>query len=63
MRVLTQGLLLFGYLFLAMTVGVFVWRAGLGAGAGAAAGIASLGLLATLHTWLSGKAARAGMAA
>lgn len=58
MRVLTQGLLLFGYVFLAMTVGVFVWRAGLGAGAGAAAGIAALGLLATLHTWISGKAER-----
>ncbi|MBI2261070.1 MAG: EAL domain-containing protein [Caulobacterales bacterium] len=61
MRVLTQGLLLFGYMFLAMTVGVFVWRAGLGAGAGAAAGIAGLGLLATLHTWVSGKAERASL--
>lgn len=61
MRVLTQGLLLFGYLFLAMTVGVFVWRAGLGAGAGAAAGIAGLGLLATLHTWVSGKTERASL--
>ena len=61
MRVLTQGLLFFGYVFLAMTAGAFVWRAGLGAGAGAAAGIASLGLLATLHTWLSGKAERAAL--
>jgi cyclic-di-GMP phosphodiesterase TipF (flagellum assembly factor) len=61
MRVLTQGLLFFGYVFLAMTVGVFVWRAGLGAGAGAAAGLAGLGLLATLHTAVSGKAERASL--
>jgi CrcB protein len=32
MRTLTQGFLFFGYLFLAMTVGTFIWRAGLGAG-------------------------------
>ncbi|MBW8303723.1 MAG: diguanylate phosphodiesterase, partial [Brevundimonas sp.] len=61
MRALTQGFLLFGYLFLSMTVGAFVWRAGLGAGAGAAAGIASLGLLAAIHTWISGKAERAAL--
>ncbi len=61
MRALTQGFLLFGYIFLAMTVGAFVWRAGLGAGAGAAAGIASLGLLAAIHTWISGKAERAAL--
>ena len=30
MRTLTQGFLFFGYLFLAMTVGTFIWRAGLG---------------------------------
>ena len=36
MRALTQAFLFFGYLFLALTVGAFVWRAGLGAGAGAA---------------------------
>ena len=32
MRALTNGFLFFGYVFLAMTVGVFLWRAGLGLG-------------------------------
>ena len=59
MRVLTQGFLFFGYLFLSLTVGAFVWRAGLGAGAGAAAGVATMGLLAAIHTYVSGKAERA----
>ncbi|MFN3931645.1 MAG: EAL domain-containing protein [Brevundimonas sp.] len=59
MRALTQGFLFFGYLFLSLTVGAFVWRAGLGAGAGAAAGIASMGLLLAVHTWVSGKTERA----
>ena len=44
MRALTQAFLFFGYLFLALTVGAFVWRAGLGAGAGAAGAIATMGL-------------------
>ncbi|HYC69157.1 EAL domain-containing protein [Brevundimonas sp.] len=61
MRALTQGFLFFGYLFLSMTAGAFVWRAGLGAGAGAAAGIATLGLLAAIHTLVSGKAERAAL--
>ncbi|KQW80928.1 flagella assembly cyclic-di-GMP phosphodiesterase TipF [Brevundimonas sp. Root1279] len=56
MRALTQGFLFFGYLFLAMTVGAFVWRAGLGAGAGAAAGIGALGLLGAVHGIVTGKA-------
>jgi len=59
MRALTQGFLFFGYLFLAMTAGAFVWRAGLGAGAGVAAGLAALGLLAAIHTMISGKTERA----
>ncbi|MBU1385231.1 MAG: EAL domain-containing protein [Alphaproteobacteria bacterium] len=59
MRALTQGFLFFGYLFLSLTVGAFVWRAGLGAGAGAAAGIASMGLLLAVHAWVSGKTERA----
>lgn len=61
MRALTQGFLFFGYLFLAMTVGAFVWRAGLGAGAGVAAGLGALGLLAALHAWASGKVERASL--
>ena len=59
MRALTQGFLFFGYLFLAMTVGAFVWRANLGAGAGAAAAIGTMGLLFAMHTFLSGKTERA----
>ena len=61
MRALTQGFLFFGYVFLAMTVGAFVWRAGLGAGAGAAAGLAALGLLASVHAFVSGKTERAAL--
>ncbi|MDY6925352.1 MAG: EAL domain-containing protein [Pseudomonadota bacterium] len=59
MRALTQGFLFFGYLFLSLTVGAFVWRAGLGAGAGAAAGIAGMGLLLAVHAWITGKTERA----
>lgn len=56
MRTLTQAFLFFGYLFLALTVGAFVWRAGLGAGAGAAGVIATLGLLGAVHAYLTGRA-------
>ena len=37
MRKITGGFLFFGYVFLAMTLGAFLWRAGLGVGAGTAA--------------------------
>ena len=45
MRAITNGFLFFGYLFLAMTVGAFLWRAGLGGGAGVAGGLGAGGLL------------------
>ena len=61
MRALTQGFLVFGYLFLALTVGAFIWRAGLGAGAGAAGAIATLGLLVGVHAWLTGRGERAAL--
>lgn len=61
MRALTNGFLFFGYLFLAMTVGAFLWRAGLGAGAGAAAGVGTLGLLAATHSLVVGRAQRASL--
>jgi cyclic-di-GMP phosphodiesterase TipF (flagellum assembly factor) len=61
MRALTQGFLFFCYLFLAMTVGAFLWRAGLGAGAGAAACLGTLGLLAAIHSAIAGKAERAAL--
>ena len=58
MRILTQGFLFFGYLFLALTVGAFLWRANLGAGAGVAAGVGTLGLLAAAHVLITAKADR-----
>ena len=61
MRALTQGFLLFGYIFLAMTVGAFVWRAGLGAGAGAAGAIATMGLLVAVHAAITGRADKAAL--
>jgi cyclic-di-GMP phosphodiesterase TipF (flagellum assembly factor) len=56
MRLLTQAFLFFGYLFLALTVGAFVWRAGLGAGAGAAGAIGTLGLMVAMHVGISSRA-------
>jgi len=61
MRALTQGFLFFGYLFLALTVGAFVWRAGLGAGAGAAGAIATMGLLIAVHVGITGRADKAAL--
>jgi len=58
MRALTSGFLAFGYVFLAMTVGAFLWRAGLGLGPGVAAGLGSLGLLAAVHALVTGLAGR-----
>lgn len=49
MRSITTAFLAFAYLFLAMTVGVFIWRAGFGAGAGAAGAIGTLGLFTAVH--------------
>jgi len=61
MRSLTQGFLFFGYLFLALTVGAFIWRAGLGAGAGAAGAIATMGLMIAVHTGIAGRADKAAL--
>jgi cyclic-di-GMP phosphodiesterase TipF (flagellum assembly factor) len=55
MRKLTNGLLFFGYLFLAMTVGAFVWRAGLGIGSGFASTVAVLTALGLSHHVLSAR--------
>lgn len=49
MRSITTAFLAFAYLFLAMTVGVFIWRAGFGAGAGAAGTIGTLALFGAVH--------------
>lgn len=61
MRALTNGFLFFGYLFLALTAGAFIWRAGLGAGAGVAAGVGTAGLLAAAHAMIVGRAQRAAL--
>ncbi len=61
MRALTQGFLFFGYLFLALTVGAFIWRAGLGAGAGAAGAIATMGLMIAVHTGIAARADKAAL--
>ena len=55
MRNLTNGLLFFGYLFLAMTVGAFVWRAGLGLGAGFASTVGVLSGLGLIHHMLGAR--------
>lgn len=52
MRALTNGFLFFGYVFLAMTVGAFLWRAGLGVGPAATFGV--LGVLGAVHAILTG---------
>jgi len=61
MRALTTGFLFFGYLFIAMTVGAFLWRAGLGGGAGIAATLGTLGLMGSIHLFFAGKVERAAL--
>ncbi|RZJ02437.1 MAG: EAL domain-containing protein [Brevundimonas sp.] len=61
MRTLTQGFLFFGYLFLAMTVGTFIWRANLGAGAGAAGAIGAMGLFFAVHTFITARTDKAAL--
>ncbi|KPF79665.1 diguanylate phosphodiesterase [Brevundimonas sp. AAP58] len=58
MRALTNGFLFFGYVFLAMTVGAFLWRAGLGLGPGIAATFGVLGVLGAAHALIAGAAER-----
>ncbi len=55
MRTLTTGALFFGYLFLSMTVGALLWRAGLGPGAGIAATLGMLGLIVAGHAAVSAR--------
>ena len=54
MRKITGGFLFFGYLFLALTTGAAIWRAGMGAGAGAAGVLGALGVLVGLHAVIAG---------
>jgi cyclic-di-GMP phosphodiesterase, flagellum assembly factor TipF len=54
MRSVTTGFLFFAYLFLALTVGAVLWRAGAGAGAGVAGTVGAGGLLLAIHTGVAG---------
>ncbi|MFZ4166542.1 EAL domain-containing protein [Brevundimonas sp. NPDC058933] len=54
MRKITGGFLFFGYLFLSLTIGAAIWRAGMGAGAGAAGVLGALGVLVGLHAAVAG---------
>ena len=54
MRALTNGFLFFGYVFLAMTVGAFLWRADLGIGPGVAATLGVMGVLTAVHAIFTG---------
>ena len=63
MRAVTTGFLVFGYLFLALTVGALLWRGGLGVGAGAAGTLAALGLLASIHVAVASAARARALAA
>ena len=54
MRKITGGLIVFGCLFLALTVGAMIWRAGMGAGAGVAAALGAGGILAALYGLVQG---------
>jgi len=59
MRALTTGFLFFGYLFIALTVGAFLWRAGLGAGSGVSATLATLALAGVVHLIVTQRVERA----
>ncbi|WP_409020213.1 EAL domain-containing protein [Brevundimonas vesicularis] len=54
MRKITGGFLVFGYVFLALTVGAMIWRAGMGAGAGVAGALGAGGILAAFHVLVAG---------
>ena len=58
MRTLTTILLFCFYVFVAMTVGAFLWRAGLGAGSGFAATMGTLGVLGVGHLLIAGAGQR-----
>ena len=63
MRKITVPLLMAGYISLALTAGLFVWRAGAGWGAGLALAVGALATLLTIHTLLSRALDRASLAA
>lgn len=58
MGTLTRIFLFSAYVFVALTAGVFIWRAGLGGGAGVATTIGSLALAFGIHAMIAGRAER-----
>lgn len=61
MRKITVPLLIAGYISLALTAGLFVWRSGGGWGAGLALTVGSLGVMLTIHALLTRALDRAAM--
>jgi cyclic-di-GMP phosphodiesterase TipF (flagellum assembly factor) len=61
MRHLTTGFLFFAYLFLGLTVGAVIWRAGFGAGAGASGAIGAIALFGASHALIAGAAVRSSL--
>lgn len=53
MQRLTKAFLIGGYVFVALTVGAFLWRGGAGWGAGAAAVLGTLGFVLCVHLWIA----------
>jgi len=58
MRKITGGLIAFGCLFLALTIGAMIWRAGMGAGAGIAGALGAGGIMAALYGLVQGSIER-----
>lgn len=58
MRKITGGLIAFGCLFLALTIGAMIWRAGMGAGAGVAGALGAGGIMAALYGLVQGSLER-----
>jgi cyclic-di-GMP phosphodiesterase TipF (flagellum assembly factor) len=61
MRALTQGLLFFSYLFVAMTLGAWLWSANLGLGAAVAGFVGALGLIFAVHLLAASRADKAAL--
>jgi cyclic-di-GMP phosphodiesterase TipF (flagellum assembly factor) len=63
MRKITVPLLIAGYISLALTSGLFLWRSGAGWGAGLAMTVGALGVFLTIHSLLSRAVDRAALTA
>jgi cyclic-di-GMP phosphodiesterase TipF (flagellum assembly factor) len=61
MRALTQGFLFFSYLFVAMTLGTWLWSANLGLGSAVAGFVGAAGLLVAIHVLIAARADKAAL--